>query len=179
VSDQPTVGNRAQQRINPRAASARQPEHEPQQVQARTRTRRRFADAAPHSHDQYVNHDAIPDTVDLNWKRFSAYGQEYPYYLEQQRKQGWEPVNPQEHPDWVSLPPGYDATVVLIEGLILMERPMELTIEARQENDVLNKRRIDEAKMRAGQKSSAGEAERLRPKIEEQYGRMIDSRGQE
>ena len=66
------------------------------------------------------------------------------------RKQGWEVVNPQEHPDWVNLPPGYKEATVIIDGLILMERPAYLTKEAREDDRLLAKQRMREAEQRLG-----------------------------
>lgn len=165
----PRVKERPAQRpdVRPETAPARE------EPRARTRQRNNTADAP--THDSYINFAAVPPDVSLEWKRFSAVGQEYPYYLQAMRKQGWEPVNPREHPDWVTLPPGYDVTTVIVDGLILMERPLSLTIEARQEADALAKQRIIEAEQRLG-KTPEGEMTRnhagVKPRVVKEIGRM-------
>jgi hypothetical protein len=111
---------------------ARETTHPEAQGRARTRVRNSLGVTKP-SHDSYINFDALPSDVSLNWKLYTCQGQEYPGYLQAMRGQGWEPVDPQEHPDWVKLPPGYDKHNVIIEGHILMERPMSLTKEAYEE----------------------------------------------
>lgn len=171
----PAKGQRPQQRVDPHVKAERGPQHDEQREVPRKRTRTRLQSTAPATHDNYVNLDAVPPNVSLEWKRFSATGQESPFYLEALRKQGWEPVNPQEHPEWVSLPPGYDATTVIVDGLILMERPMELTMEARDDDKILAARRMKEAKQRLGQKTDDKAADPIlhRGGVVEEVGRMV------
>lgn len=175
MSNEPTVerGQRPQQRINARAQAEREPEHETTHEALRARTRTRMLSSGPSTHDSYINLRAIPKDVSLEWKRFSVAGEEYPFYLEEMRQQGWEPVNPQEHPDWVRLPPGYDAVTVIVNGQILMERPMSLTLEAREDDRILAGQRMEENEKRLGKRQNDTEAERSKPKIIKEMGRMV------
>jgi hypothetical protein len=130
--------------------------------------------ATPPTHDSYVNRESVPSDISLNWKLFTANALEYPYYLQQMRKQGWEPVNPQEHPDWVNLPPGYTATVVIVDGLMLMERPLWMTEQAEDDNRIMAGQRMREAEQRLGKRESDREAEPLKPRLVKEIGRMIE-----
>lgn len=169
-------GNRPQQRPAQRAAPKqpdRQAEHQPE----RTRTRQRSVNVAgPATHDSYISLENVPSDVSLEWKRFTAIGQEYPFYLESMRKQGFEPVNPQEHPDWVSLPPGYDATTVIVDGLILMERPTYLRDEARAEDRGAAQQQVTIAEQKLGRTpkdTMTRDFDGARPKIVKEVGRMV------
>lgn len=176
----PATGRRPH-RVSSRASAARDTTHTAtheetthvEQPAPRTRTRTRMTSAAPPTHDNYINRENIPGDISLNWKLFTAIGQEYPYYLQQMRNQGWEPVNPQEHPDWVNLPPGYSATTCVVDGLILMERPMYLTEEAEEDNYIMATQRIREAEQRLGRRESDREAEPLKPRLVKEIGRMV------
>ena len=117
----------------------REPDHEPEHNAPRVRTRRRSATA---------NQDEIPEGSSYEWKRHSVNGLEDPFYIASMREQGWEPVDPRRHPTWV--PPGYDKPHIIKGGQILMERPIELTNEARAEAKMLATKQIVEAEQRLG-----------------------------
>lgn len=134
----------------------REPLHEPPK-----RTRRRKLLQAD---DQfYLPIDEVPEDSTYEWKRFAVMGQEDPFYLAQQREQGWEPVPATRHPNWV--PPGYDKPHIIKGGLILMERPAELTREARAEERAMSKRQVREAEARLGM-TPKGEMTRNFPGIQ-------------
>ncbi len=65
----------------------------------------------------------IPDGMSWEWKRETTTGKPDPTYMAFLYDQGWEPVEQERYPTFP----------VRRDGLILMERPMELTIEARAE----------------------------------------------
>lgn len=111
---------------------------------ARTR-RRRFNN----TDDRFaLPMDEIPEGSTYEWKRFSVHGQEDPFYIAHQRQQGWEPVDPKRHPNW--LPEGYQGNTIIKDGLLLMERPIELTMEARDETRKASRRQIDDQKAQLG-----------------------------
>lgn len=128
---------------------------------APVRTRRR---KNVESEDQFwLPIDEIPEDTTYEWKRISVMGQEDPFYLARQREQGWEPVRADRHPNW--LPPGYDQPHIIKGGLILMERPKELTDEARREERQLAKKQVREAEARLGM-TPRGEMTRNFPGIQ-------------
>lgn len=122
-------------------AVSREPVHS---KPVRTRRRKNIQ-----SEDQFwLPIEEIPEDCTYEWKRLSVMGQEDPFYIAQQREQGWEPVMATRHPNW--LPPGYDKPHIIKGGLILMERPKELTQEARREERQMAKRQVREAEERLG-----------------------------
>lgn len=94
---------------------------------------------------------AIPDEfrqvgTSYEWKRASVYGKEDYGHIIEMREQGWEPVDAKMMPGFMR--DDYDGPVIR-DGLILMERPQELTDEARAEDrlDAKNQVRIKEAQL--------------------------------
>jgi hypothetical protein len=150
-----------------REDALREPEHAP----ARVRTRKKNIAVED---EFYIPTEEIPDGLDYNWKRFSVNGQEDPYYLARMRSQGWEPVPPSRHPTWV--PPGYNAPHIIKGGQILMDRPMELSNEAKAENEQLARRQVREAEQRLGKTpkdTMTRDFPGVEPKITKEIGRMI------
>lgn len=159
-------------------AVEREPAHEPP-----TRSRRRKL--LQHDDQFWLPIDEIPDThkaeidgnqiVSYEWKRWSNMGQEDPFYIASMREQGWEPVPPSRHPNW--LPPGYTAQHIIKGGLILMERPIELSIEAYRESKALAKRQVREAEARLGMtpkgELSRSADPRVAPQITKEWNRPI------
>lgn len=122
----------------------------------------------------YIPLDEIPEGSSYEWKRWSVHGQEDPFYISSMREQGWEPVKPERHPSW--LPPGYREPHIIKGGQILMERPMELTQEARAEQRSLSKRQVREAEQRLGmtpRDTGTREHPGVRPQVVKEIGRMI------
>lgn len=138
----------------------------------------------------YLPVDEIPDThkamldgelvVSYEWKRYSNMGQEDPFYIASLREQGWEPVPPSRHPNWV--PPGYAEPHIIKGGLMLMERPVHLSIEARKEEKSLAKRQVREAEARLGM-TPKGEMTRnfpgVEPKVTKEYVRPVVVQGED
>ena len=141
----------------PRAGAAeRAPVHEPI-----PRTRRRKL--AAHDDQFWLPVEEIPSHLTYEWKRMANMGEENPFYLAQMRDQGWEPVPCSRHPNWV--PPGYDKPHIIKGGLILMDRPVELTKEARAEEATAARRQVRDAEARLGM-TPRGEMTRNFPGIE-------------
>lgn len=103
----------------------------------RSRAARRAAEIRSHLNgmDQgtdefYIDPSIIPDGWTYEWKRHTVWNQEDPTYQVSLAHKGWEPVPASRHPEL--MPKGTTANVIMRKGQILMERPEELTIEARQ-----------------------------------------------
>jgi len=88
-------------------------------------------DALPDDDDDRLKipRDQIPDGMDYQWVTDSVLGQPMPQRRNRFMRRGWRPVPASRHPDM--MPEGFQGEIN-IEGLVLMERPMELTIEARR-----------------------------------------------
>ena len=67
----------------------------------------------------------------IEWKRESLMGQADPHYDVRLREQGWLPVDSKHYPELV--PNGFKGPIRM-DGMVLMERPVELTAEARAED---------------------------------------------
>lgn len=132
------------------------------------RTRRRKATAVEDVF--YIPVEEIPEGSSYEWKRYTVKGEHDPYYLAQLREQGWEPVSPKRHPTWV--PPGYSENNIIKGGMILMERPIELTEEARAEQRALAKTQVREAEARLG-RTPGNTHQRLAPKITKEVMRQV------
>lgn len=74
--------------------------------------------------------EEIPEGSSYEWKRKTVYGAGDPSYDVMMREQGWLPVDVSRHPDF--MPPNWSGAIER-DGLVLMERPIELTREAQDE----------------------------------------------
>jgi hypothetical protein len=82
--------------------------------------------------DKYhVDAGAIPEGMSYEWKTVSVFGKEDQTYSTMLREQGWDPVEASRHPDMVSAD---HVGPIIRDGLMLMERPIELTREAQEED---------------------------------------------
>lgn len=79
----------------------------------------------------HIPPEDIPVDTSYQWNNKSVFGQENPSYDAYMANQGWQPVPAERHPHLVQ--PGHTGPIV-VRGQILMERPMELTKEAMQED---------------------------------------------
>lgn len=73
----------------------------------------------------------VENEIDFNWKRYETYGK--PDYAEQRayHAQGWRPVMHHHFPGRFA--PAGTQGAVIVKDMILMERPMRLTVKARNE----------------------------------------------
>lgn len=171
-------------RVARRTTTSRPPQHpveegpvreasrESEHPQARTRRRTRSATVADNPFDIPVSE--IPAGSTYEWKRYTVMGKEDPFYISNMRAQGWEPVDPKAHPNW--LPPNYKESHIVRDGLILMERPKELTEEARAEQRQLSKQQVREAEQRLGMTPNntlTREHDRVKPQVTKEMMRPI------
>ena len=107
------------------------------QEDPRVRAARRAAELREHrdgnedgTDDFYIPLDDIPPGWSYEWKRKTTAGAEDPAYQIALARAGWEPVPTSRHPSY--MPDRGDYPVIERKGMILMERPLEITEEARQ-----------------------------------------------
>lgn len=81
----------------------------------------------------HVDTASIPKGMDYQWKRLSYLGKEDRENQIDTYENGFTPVPAQRHPELAGLDGAADGHIVR-EGLILVERPLELTHEARDED---------------------------------------------
>lgn len=81
--------------------------------------------------------------MDLQWVTVSVNGQPTPQVRAGYEVNGWQPLLGKDAPDIASLfmPKGWHGEIE-VSGLVLMERPMELTLEARREEYAAAKQQL-------------------------------------
>lgn len=102
----------------------------------RARAARRAAELRDHLGDEpdgtdefYIDPHDIPDGWDYEWKAKFVMGQEQATHILALRRAGWEEVPTSRHPSY--MPMGSDLPYIERKGMVLMERPKEITDEAR------------------------------------------------
>lgn len=77
----------------------------------------------------YIDPRTVPDGWTYEWKRRTVMNAEDPSYQVQLARQGWESVPVDRHPEF--MPKGWRGREIERKGMILMERPKEITDEVR------------------------------------------------
>jgi hypothetical protein len=77
----------------------------------------------------YIDPDIVPDGWSYEWKRYSLMGMEMDSHFVHLAQMGWEAVPTSRHPELMPL--GTERKDIVRKGMMLMERPMELTDEVR------------------------------------------------
>lgn len=102
----------------------------------RTRAARRAAELRDHlgdldegTDDFYINRADIPPGWEYEWKRRLLMGAEDPAYHVALARAGWEPVPTSRHPSY--MPNSGHHPTIERKGMILMERPAEISEESR------------------------------------------------
>ena len=100
-----------------------------------------------------------PDGFDYQWKLKSVMNQDDIDRIRQNEMNGWEPVPLSRHPEL--MPRGWKGDTIEVGGLVLMERPMLFTQEAREEERRAARDAIltKEAQMREGRAGDLGRRE--------------------
>ena len=78
----------------------------------------------------FIPPEIVPEGWSYEWKRKTILGQEDPAYAVALARKGWEPVPANRHPSM--MPDSGNFATIERKGMVLMERPLELTDEARQ-----------------------------------------------
>lgn len=79
----------------------------------------------PHKDKYYVDPTKIPDGWSYEWRTYTVVGKENPQYQVQMQRAGWRPVPTKRHPEL--MPKDWAEGVILIDGMMLMERPKAIT----------------------------------------------------
>lgn len=86
----------------------------------------------------FIDQDIIPEGWSYEWKTRAILGAEDPAHQVALARKGWESVPSRRHPEL--MPMGYKGGEITRKGMVLMERPLEITQEAR--NAELRKARM-------------------------------------
>jgi hypothetical protein len=102
----------------------------------RTRAARRAAELRDHgslstdgTDEFFIDPRVIPDGWSYEWKRHTTLGAQDPSYQVSLARSGWESVPAKRHPEM--MPDHYTGMTIERNGMILMERPKEITDEAK------------------------------------------------
>lgn len=141
---------------------------EGQREQVRTRTRQRLGTV-----DKFhIDPAKIPAGMSYEWKRYEVLGQQDHSYMQAQAENAWEPVDCARHPEL--MPPGHKGSIIR-DGLMLMERPIELTMEARDEDRLIARQQVRAKEQQLGQ-TPDGQFTRdhatARPRVSKSYEPM-------
>lgn len=77
----------------------------------------------------YVEPAKIPDGWSYEWKTRTVVGKEDPAYQVQLAQAGWEAVPASRHKEM--MPKGFNGECIERKGMVLMERPLEITQDAK------------------------------------------------
>ena len=77
----------------------------------------------------YIPQSIIPDGWEYEWKRWSVLNQEDPIYQTELRRHGWDYVEASRHPEMMPL--GSTEKTIIRKGMVLMERPAEISDRVR------------------------------------------------
>jgi hypothetical protein len=108
----------------------------PREDDPRARAAKRAAEIRGHLGDLdegtdefYIDPSCIPSGWTYEWKMRTVLNQENPSYQVHLARMGWEPVPASRHPEM--MPAGFTQKTIERKGMVLMERPKEITDEAR------------------------------------------------
>jgi hypothetical protein len=143
----------------------------------RTRAARRSAEIKNHignmdegPDDFYVDPATIPPGWSYEWKRKLNVGAEDPAYQVQLKRMGWEEVPASRHPSY--MPTGNKNAYIERKGMVLMERPLDITQESRQ---IELKKARNQVRQKEQQLNSAPDGqfgrdhEQVKPRINKSY----------
>lgn len=113
----------------------------------------------------HIDRNRVPDGWEWEWKRDTTFGKEDPSYMSALLMSGWEPVPTDDMPE---LMPGMKEAAIRRDGMILMQRPKEISDLARERElrAARGQVRSNEAKMGM---ASEGEGPRIPPKVNKNY----------
>lgn len=127
-------------------------------AEARIRQLRGNPDLQGQERDKYWAPNP-PEGFDYQWKLKSVMNQDDIDRIRQNEMNGWEPVPLARHPEL--MPRGWKGDTIEVGGLVLMERPMLFTQEAREEERRAARDAVmtKEAQMREGRSGDLGRRE--------------------
>ena len=177
------------QRVVAEKAAGSSPERPPmrpemRQEDPRARAAARAAEIRQHgggldegTDEFYVPPNIVPDGWTYEWKRHKIWNQEDPSYNVQLRREGWDPVPLHRDADHEAMmPSGWEGQTIERKGMILMERPKEISDEMRR---IEQKRARDQVRTKEAQLAGAPDGTftrddpRVRPNIKKSFDMPI------
>lgn len=105
----------------------------------------------------YIDPRIIPEGWSYEWKMNTVLGQPNPAYQVQLQRMGWDCVPAERHPEM--MPTGDRHSTIERKGMVLMERPADLTEEAKNIETRKARRQMQSKQEQLGQ-AKPGEFER-------------------
>lgn len=142
----------------------------------RARAARRAAELRGNAHEEYdgvdefyIDSSIVPDGWSYEWKTKFIFNQEQQSSMMAYRQGGWEEVPTSRHPNMMPL--GSEEPFIIRKGMVLMERPSEITAEARQREA---RKAAQQVSGKEAQLNSAGSGEfaRTGAKVSKSYSAM-------
>lgn len=133
----------------------------------RERAARRTAELRGHDVDvgddgtdeYYIELGIIPDGWSYEWKTRSVLGAEDPAHQVALARRGWEIVPASRHPEL--MPMGYKGVEITRKGMVLMERPLEITEEAKRKALLAARAQMRDKEAQLTKPTNAGEFDRM------------------
>lgn len=146
----------------------------------RARAARRSAELRQHlgeldegTDEFYIDPSTVPEGWSYEWKRKTVLGAEDPAYTVAVARRGWEAVPSDRHPEM--MPRGATMATIERKGMVLMERPKDITDEVRL-NDRRAARRAIQAKEEQLGQAPQGQFDRdhptIKPRLKKSYEPM-------
>ena len=111
-----------------------------------------------------------PDGWSYEWKRKSSMNMEDISHMNHVRRKGWTPVPVERHPEMMQL--GAEGSIER-KGMLLMERPEEITLDARRRDGQIAKQQVQIKEGQLDPKGRGGLSDRsdshIAPKIKKGY----------
>lgn len=104
-------------------------EEKPRDAAARAAELRGHSDTDAGTDEFFVEPGIIPIGWSYEWKMHTVLGAEDPAHQVALARKGWEVVPSSRHPEMMPL--GYTGGIIVRKGMVLMERPLVITEEAR------------------------------------------------
>lgn len=170
-------GRPSNQEIQARAASIRPPVSD--SVAAALARAKEIREGTAYSREAANEFDLpleiIPEGWSYEWKRHSVYGQIDNDNAMEMYRTGWQAVPAKRHPEL--MPVGYVGDTIQRKGLVLMERPLVLTMEARERTQQEARRAVADKEASLGQ-TPAGTMPRdadarTKPRVQTEFYREI------
>ena len=121
--------------LDPEAVNRPPPRPEIRDDDPRARAARRAAEIREHSSGSsedgdkfWIDPDTVPEGWSYEWKVRTVLNAENPAHQLELQRRGWTPVPANRHPE--KMPAGWKGQTIEMDGMILMERPKEITDEA-------------------------------------------------
>lgn len=110
----------------------------------------------------HISAEKIPDGTTYEWKRVRVYGKEDVTYESTLERGGWTPVEAARHPEM--MPRGHTGHIER-EGMILMERPKEITDTIRRRDRLIARQLVDMKEDEALSQTPDGTLSRTEPAL--------------